>query len=439
MVQRATQAAIWAMPAVGLVDFEKASKRDLNVGVNEVVYLSQPFTSRHGFLTANDVTNYAWGSLNIAEGPLILEVPAVGEKVSYFGTIVNIWDQPLADVGPIGADKGEGGKYLFIPPGFEGKLPAEGYIKLWLDTYQLGFAFRPVLKNGGTYDDAVSYAQGLKIYYLKDADNPPPTKYTNAFESNYNSLPVYDYSFFEDIDYWIQNNPIRPQDKVMVSLLKDLGIEKGKPFTPTDLQKKALEEGLKLAFESMQSFFITEGKAMVPIWKGKAQWQGWNFAPGQPQAGFPYETENEILVDDRAGGSYFWITYLPKNLGGSTFYLTGLRDSKGDLLDGNSAYKLNVPANTPVKDFWSVILYSMNTKGFIQGTKRVGLSSRQADEMQVNEDGSYDLYFAPEPPQGKESNWIPTGEDFFVMFRFYGPESKEFYKTWILGDVEKVN
>jgi len=230
----------------------------------------------------------------------------------------------------------------------------------------------------------------------------------------------------------------------MVSLLKDLGIEKGKPFEPTERQKKAMDEGLELAYASMQSFFTTPGKATIPLWKDKngklkSQWLVWDFAPGQAQAGFPYETEDAVLVDDRAGGSYFWITYLPKYLGGGTFYLTGLRDSDGNMYDPQATYKLNVPKDTPAKDFWSVIVYDMETKSFIRNVDRVGLSSRDAESMQVNDDGSYDVYFGPEAPKGKESNWIPTGKPFFLLFRLYGPESKDFYKTWSLGDLVKTD
>ena len=144
-----------------------------------------------------------------------------------------------------------------------------------------------------------------------------------------------------------------------------------------------------------------------------------------------------MLVDDRAGGSYFWITYLPRYLGGGTFYLTGLYDAAGELLDGESNYKLNVPADTPAKDFWSVIVYSMETKGFVRNVERVGLSSRDSGAMQANSDGSYDVYFGPEPPPGRRANWIPTGEDFFLLFRLYGPESKDFYRSWVLEDIEK--
>jgi hypothetical protein len=128
----------------------------------------------------------------------------------------------------------------------------------------------------------------------------------------------------------------------------------------------------------------------------------WLFAPGQAEAGFPHETENEELVDDRAA-KYFYVTYLPRYLGGGTFYLTGLFDSNGDMYDGKSTYKLNVPKDTPAKDFWSVIVYSMETKNFIKNAPRVGLSSRNADTMQVNMDGSYDIYFGPKAPTGSDT------------------------------------
>ena len=207
---------------------------------------------------------------------------------------------------------------------------------------------------------------------------------------------------------------------------------------------KAMNEGLVLAYAAMQRYLVEPGLATVPLWvddagKLKNQWLVWDFAEGQPEAGFPYETETEVLVDDRAGGSYFWITYLPKFLGGGTFYLTGLRDSNGDMFDHNASYKLNVPADTPAKDFWSVIVYSMETKSFIRNVERVGLSSRDADTMHINEDGSYDIYFGPEAPEGMEKNWIPTTESYFLLFRLYGPKDGWLKSGWMLGDLEKIN
>lgn len=436
MVQRATQTAIWAMPAVALVDFIKTTRRDLDGDYNDVLYLTEPFDSKHGFLTANDVTAYAWGNITTVNGPVVVDVPAATDKVSYFGSFVNAWFQPIEDIGPAGADKGKGGKYLLIPPGYEGEIP-QGYIVIHFDTYQIGFAFRPRLYNNATDLDASEYAQTIKVYNLSDAENPPQTNYLHVNPHKYTSLPTYDETFFQDIDFLIQGNPIRPQDKATVALLKDLGVEKGKPFNPTELQKKAINEGTALAYDYMQYLFSTPGKAIIPLWKGENNWYMWNFEKGQPQAGFPYETENELLIDSRAG-VYFYVTYLPRYLGGGTFYLTGLRDSNGDLYNGKDSYVLNVPADTPAKDFWSVIVYSMETKGFVVGNEVLGLSSRDTDTMQKNEDGSYDIYFGPNPPKGMESNCIPTGEDFFLLFRLYGPETKDFYKTWSLGDLEKI-
>lgn len=436
MVQRATQAAIWGMPAAGMIDFEKATRRDLGGDVNDVVYVSRPFESRHGFLTANNVTPYAWGSLSTEQGPLVVEVPSANDKVGYFGTIVNAWDVPLVDVGTTGFDKGKGAKYLILPPGFDGEAP-DGYVPVQSDTINQGFSFRPVMKAGATFEDTTAYAKELKVYHLAEAGDPPPTKHIDAYPKKYGSLPTYDLSFFKDIYDVISREPTRPMDKAMMGLLAEIGIEKGKPFAPSDQQKRAMEEGIKLAFASMQSYFTTEGKAMLPWWKDR-KWYMWNFAEGQAESGFPYVTDDMILVDQRAGGSYFWITYLPKNLGGGTFYLTGLKDRDGNLFDGKSTYRLRVPKDTPAKDFWSAIVYSMKTKGFVEDVDRVGISSRDKDTLKLNEDGSVDLYFAPKPPAGLESNWIPTGEDFFLLFRLYGPDKPLFEKTWTLDDVEKV-
>lgn len=447
MVQRATQVAIYYMPAVVMVDFVKGIRRDLGGDINDVAYLDAPLGSDDGFLTANDVTAYSWAHLSSEKGPLVVEVPPATDKVSYFGSILNVWSQPIEDVGPAGRDKGKGGKYLLLPPGYDGKktkaeLEKEGYFVYQTDSYEYGFSFRPRLYNNGTDKDAGDYAQGVKVYYLSQADNPPPTRHLDATKKSYNCLPYYNYTFFEDIDHVVQNNPIRPQDKGVYSLLKDLGIVKGKPFEPTERQSKAIHEGLLLAYASMQNYFVTPGKSMEPLWKDgngkpKVHWMFWLFAPGQAEAGFPHETETEVLVDDRSA-KYFYVTYLPRYLGGGTFYLTGLFDSNGDMYDGKSTYKLNVPKDTPAKDFWSVIVYSMETKNFVKNSPRVGLSARNTDTMQVNADGSYDVYFAPEAPKGKESNWIPTGEDFFLLFRLYGPDGKDWFKTWMLGDLVKI-
>ena len=433
-VQRACEAAIWGMPAVGIYDIELSIQRDLGGEFGDVVYFSQPMTSRHGFLTANDVTPYVTSAQSTKNGPIVIEVPPAGDKASYFGTVVDSWDVPLADVGPSGQDQGRGGRYLFLPPGYQGDVP-EGYFVYRPRTYGVHFAFRPVAKNGGTHEDQTSYAQTLKVYRLSEADRPPATTFIDAYPQKWNTLPTYDLTYFTDLNSVVQKEPILEQDKAMMALLASIGIEKGKPFDPSEQDKRALLEGLERAYTWMQDYFVNRS---TTAWWSDREWQVWQFAEGQPEAGFPYVDSDRVLIDERAGGAYFWITYLPKSLGGGTFYLTGLRDRDGDSFSGTGTYKLNVPADTPANDFWSVIVYSMRTKGFVEGVNRVGLSSQVLDKMKKNNDGSVDVYFAPKAPTGLESNWIPTGEDFFLLFRLYGPDKPLFNKTWKLGDVEKV-
>jgi hypothetical protein len=146
--------------------------------------------------------------------------------------------------------------------------------------------------------------------------------------------------------------------------------------------------------------------------------------------------DGKLLVDERAT-AYFLGTWLPKKLAASAYPQT-FRDSSGALLKGDQTYRLHVPADTPARDFWSAIAYSMKTKSMIAGATTVGLSSYDKSAMSMNADGSVDLYFAPQAPEGLESNWIPTGEDWFVVSRLYGPGPSYFDRTWKLPDIANV-
>ncbi len=434
-VERAAQAAVWAIPAVAIWDVAVATRRELGGDVGDVIYFSKPMVSRHGFLTANDVTPYVIASLTTKDGPLVVEVPAASEKAAYFGSFMDAWQVPVVDVGLSGEDKGKGGKYLFLPPGYTGAVP-EGYLVYRPQTYAVEVAFRPVAKDRGTMEEVVEYGKSLKVYKLSEAANPPQTRFIDAYPKKWNTLPSYDINYFEEINTIVQKEPVLERDKAMMGLLASIGIEKGKPFAPDAETTKALEEGVRRAYDWMQHYFTTPGMSCAPMWEG-SQWQVWNLSREQAIQGFPFVTEDRLMIDERAG-YYFFATALPKNLGGDTFYLTGLRDHDGNLFDGASTYRLRVPKDTPARDFWSVIVYSMKTKGFLDGKDRVGLSSKELGKMKANADGSVDVYFAPKPPAGLDSNWIPTGEDFFLLFRLYGPEKPLLEKTWKLDDLEKV-
>jgi len=189
------------------------------------------------------------------------------------------------------------------------------------------------------------------------------------------------------------------------------------------------KDDAKCAFDYLQETFVTVGGGLVPYYCGDSQWMALNAPADQAKIGFPFEDDGVSLIDPRAK-SYFYLTYYAKKLGPASFYIIALRDADGKQLNGKDTYKLNVPKETPARDFWSAIAYSMVTKGFIGDAERVGLARRKIDGMVKNADGSVDLYFAPTAPKGFEANWIPTGEDFFVIFRLYGLEEAAFDKSW---------
>lgn len=437
IVRRSCELAIWGLPAVAIYDLELALQRDAGAEPGTVAYMTAPMDSRHGFLTANDVTPYVFTGMPLNGEPMVVEVPPIGEKAQLFGSIVNAWQRPLADVGPSGEDKGKGGKYLVVPPRWEGVIPSDDYIVVQSDTSAAHFAFRPVARNGGSNADQSAYAQMVKVYPLADAGNPKPWPFIDVKENPVNTLPVYDWTFFTDLNTAMQREMPLERDYAMSGLLASVGIVPGETFDPDEDTKDAMLEGLQCAYDYMQHWFITEGGSLRRLWDDR-QWGTFNFPLEQAELGLPFIDETGLMIDKRAF-MYFYVTYLPKKLGGGTYYISGLRDSEGDLLNGQDTYRLNVPADTPAEDFWSVIAYSMKTKGFIQGAERVGLASPNLESMTVNDDGSVDIYFAPEAPEGKENNWIPTGEDWFILFRLYGPSKGWLESGWKLPDFEKVN
>jgi hypothetical protein len=435
IVNRACEAAIWGLPAVAVYDIELALQRDAGAKPGTIGYMTAPMDSRHGFLTANDVTPYVFAGMPLNGEPHVIEVPPVGDKAQLFGSILNAWQRPLVDVGPSGEDAGKGGRYLILPPGYDGEVPSDGYIVLRSDTAAVHFAFRPVAINGGQMADQSAYAQTLKVYPLAEPAATWP--FIDVHAHPINTLPVYDWTFFTDLSTVLQRETPLERDHAMTGLLGSIGMVPGQPFEPDEATKAALLEGLQCAYDYMQHWFVTDGGSLKRLWDDR-QHGTFNFPLEQAKLGLPFIDDTGLMIDKRAF-MYFYVTYLPKTLGGGTYYISGLRDADGELLNGSDTYRLTVPADTPAEDFWSVIAYSMKTKGFIQGAERVGLASTALESLAKNDDGSVDIYFAPEAPQGKASNWIPTGEDWFILFRLYGPGEGWYESGWKLPDIEKLN
>ncbi|TIN22701.1 DUF1254 domain-containing protein [Mesorhizobium sp.] len=434
--RRAVEAVNWGIPVVNFNRMYEAAS-GAGADFNQIVYWSGLFDWKNQTLTPNPDTIYfnPFFDTKVA-GPMVLEIPPAGDNGSITGTIMDVWQAALEDVGPAGVDKGKGGRYLILPPGST-QTPPDGYIVLPSSTYE-GFALlRSVLKSGDAagVKQAVDYGlAGIKLYPLSQAADPPATHFVDVRGKEFDSTIRYDLSFFESLDRIMQYEPWLPRDKVMVDVLKSIGIEKGKRFDPDAKTEEILEAAIAEARAWLDLRYET---VFEPYFEG-AHWAV-PAAPGlvETSATF-YETPDTYPIDARAVTDY-WAFSTVKHLGAGQFYLMSTKDKDGQPLDGNRTYKLTVPADAPVTQYWSAVAYDRATHALIREVPSPSKSS-QTEGLQTNADGTVDLYFGPKAPAGKESNWTPTkpGGRFEVLFRFYGPEKPLFDKTWILPDIEKT-
>lgn len=156
---------------------------------------------------------------------------------------------------------------------------------------------------------------------------------------------------------------------------------------------------------------------------------------------FAYDYDDQIDLDGRAD-RYYPGTFYPKKLSEqpAVQYVYAVADKNGDAFQGGKTYSLTMPAEVPVKQFWSLVVYDLETFAFIYSPQeRPGLSSFDLPNMEKNSDGSVTLYFGPKPPKGLESNWIPTeGKIPMPIVRFYGPTEEYHNKSWEMPDVVRV-
>jgi hypothetical protein len=432
--RRAIEAVIWGMPAV---NFDLMYQATVGVGgaFNQIVHWSRLPDWKNQTLTPNPDCLYFMPFINTKDqGPIVLEIPPADDGLIN-GTIMDCWQAALEDVGPAGADRGKGGKYLVLPPGYKGKSPA-GYKRLPSDTFQ-GYAIaRSILKGDSQTEvaNAVAYGKRVRLYPLSQAEDPPPTTFVDTSDVVFDSTILYDLRFFESLDRIVQAEPWLERDKAMIDQLKSIGIEKGKPFNPDATTQEILKEAAGEAHGWLEARY--ESGFASPYYEG-SHWAipaTQDVIEGQARL---FANPDSYPVDGR-GVVFSFAFFSPKHLGRGQFYLMAIKDKSGQSFDGGRAYRLTVPARAPVKQYWSATVYDRATHTLIRNLPWSSRSS-QTPGLQKNRDGSVDIYFGPKAPEGKEPNWVPTSAErrFEVLFRFYGPKKPLFEKTWRLPDIEQ--
>ena len=431
--RRAVEAMIWGMPAVNYDLMLQEMLTKTAAKQNEVLYWSRPVDWKNQTLTPNPDALYFMVFFNTNQaGPIVIEVPAA-DSGSFAANIDTVWQMPLEDAGPYGADKGAGGKYLILPPGYKEPTP-DGYIAIRSETFAGYGLFRANLPSHSDADIAAAAAYGkrLRVYPLSQASSPPETKFTDAKDVGFDSTIPYDSRFFQSLDRIVQAEPWQTRDTAMIDQLKSVGIEKGKPFAP-DAATTAI---LNTAASEAHDLLDRDYDAGFPRFFPAASWAVPAF-PALVQAGSSGYAEPDMYPIDARALTYS-IGYIGiKRLGTAQLYLIASKDKDGAPLNGGKAYQLHVPPNVPVDQYWSVTAYDRRTHALIKNMPRASRASNA--EVQKNADGSVDIYFAPQAPAGKDSNWVPTDAKggFEVLFRIYGPKKEFFDKIWVLPDVEK--
>ena len=426
--QRAVQAYLLGLPAVsqwanrkGILDF---GPPNTTVPIFETMMNAKTLE-----LTANNNTPYTWFWIDLSKGPLVLEAPP---KV--LGLVDDMWYRFASDIGFVGPDKGAGGKYLLIPPGYKGEVPS-GYFVVRCATYSNWVAWRTFLVNGSPAPGVDMVKKFTRIYPLSQVGTPQTPNFVNVSDKAFNTIAPADYSFWEALNEVVQAEPTDTIDPTTLGFWASIGIQKGKPFAPDERMKKILSKAAVVGDASLRAVMY--------------QWQtpdGYYYPNSAWRLGFiggyKFE-ENGAQLLNAYSGFFFYATGITpamdsKMVGEGSQYMAAFVDSKGERLDGGKNYRLHLPPNIPVKNFWSVILYDSQTRSMLQTDQAWPSVSSQTKGLQTNADGSVDVYFGPKAPGGKESNWIQTvpRKGWNTLLRLYGPLQPWFDKTWRPGEIE---
>ncbi len=380
--QRAVECMILTTPAASLSGFRRGIRKYGPDNETAIIWETR-LDSKALLLTGNTTVVYLFMWLNTQNGPVVLESPP-----NVLAIIDDFWFHYVSDVGNAGPDKGKGGKYLLLPPGYKGKVP-NGYYVLRSKTYGNWFALRGFMKDGKTEPTVKNIKENLKVYPLADAKNPKPVKFYDVSNQYINTLHAQDITFFQEVNEVVQEEPNDAFSPEVLGMLAAIGIEKGKPFAPDERMKKILSEAAVVGTAAQRSIIWRNRDKNVEIWPGSKSWEI-GFAGGS----HAFDRNGVRLINERTRFHYYATGITPvmvkPPVGAGSQYVIGLRDQKGGILDGSHTYKLHVPPNVPAKRFWEITVYDNQTRCMLQTDQRLpGITSQDKDIIE-NADGSYD-------------------------------------------------
>jgi hypothetical protein len=425
-LMRGIEVFLNAVPGASLVAM-RTGLRSAGVTSARTIGITEPRANSNSlFLTPNTETTYGTTFLDLKVwGPTVIEAPPESLCV-----VDDFWFRYVADMGIAGPDRGAGGAYLFVPPGYDGDLPDEGYFVYHCPTFTNWVILRAL---GG-----VPAMKQTKIYPLSEARSPEANEFVNIADQVFNTIHSNDFSFYEEVDELLQEEPIEALDAERAGQLAAIGLVAGTPFAPDARMRRILDQAAEIG-AGMARTLAYEPRDPEAVLYGS--WRN-GFVGGN----YEFLRNGARLLDARTQFHYLATVVTPAmahaQVGAGSAYAYTIHDSRGELLDGARTYRLHVDPDVPAKNFWAVDLYDTQTRSLLQVPSTIwpALASNSGT-LQPNDDGSHDLYFGPVAPEGRETNWVETipGKSWFQLFRIYGPLQSWFDQTWRLNEFEPID
>lgn len=428
-LSRAVDVMIDAIPTASLVGFRNAI-REFGPDNETMIYWHGRMDSKVLLLTPNTTVVYAFMWVDLKDGPLVMETPP-----NVLGIIDDAWFEYVTDFGNAGPDMGKGGRFILVPPGYEGDLP-EGYIVRHSRTYGNWLVIRGFMQNFEADPVVENMKAHFRLYPV--GEEPAEINWVDVAGVEFNTLHGQDFSFFEEVNETVQHEPVGSGDPEILGRLAAIGIEKGKPFAPDERMKGILDDAAAIGTAAMRSIAFKNRDESVRAYPGSNSWE-----TGFPGGSHEFIGDGVRQNDLRARFHFYATGITPAmvnpGVGKGSQYMIGVRDNLGAPMDGSKTYRLHIPADVPAANFWDVTVYDNGTRSLLQTDYPYpGVSSIDESVVQ-NDDGSFDVWFSPEKPDG-DVNWIQTvpGKGWNTLWRIYSPLQPWFDKSWRPGEIELV-
>lgn len=413
-----------SIPGASLVAM-RSGLRSVGVRTPRDMLLFTRMDSTPCYLTANTETTYGIAFLDLrADGPTVIECPPMSLDV-----VDDFWYRYVADLGNAGPDKGQGGRYLILPPGYDGMVP-DGYFVYQSRTFTNSL----VARNLGGLD----VIKETRIYPLNEAVDPPEMRFVMGDGVAHNTVHSNDFSFYEEVNEIVQEEPIEALDPELAGQLAAIGITKGQPFAPDQRMHGILSQAAPTGSAIARTIVFRPRDPAAYIYGPEVSSWKTGFVGGSHE----FKRDGVRLMDARTLFHYLATVVTPamarQMVGVGSQYAYTAEDANREWLDGGRTYRVHLPAGIPAKDFWSFCVYDCQSRSLLQTDNPYPSLNSKTGSVAANEDGSVDVYFGPTPPPGQESNWIQTVPDkaWFVLLRLYGPLEAWFTQTWRPSEIE---